>query len=89
MTGAQKIREYEMTGAQSVRIDKSENHAYKLRMCKIRADKTDHVSENGRMMELKSNTTIREIACVKMLTRNRSSEVQWTMTEFLLSQEQQ
>ena len=40
------------------------------------------------MTELKSFTTVRENVHVKMLMRNRSSEIQWTMTEFLLSQEQ-
>ena len=79
MTGAEKTREYELKGAQktdayepkgaqNVRVDQSENHAYKPRKCKIRAYKTVHVSECGRMMELKSFTTIREIVRVKMLT---------------------
>ena len=68
LTGDQKNREYESTGAQNVRVDKSENHAYKPRQCKIRAYKTVYVSECGRMMELRSFKTIREIVRVKMLT---------------------
>ena len=47
-TGDQKSHEYESTGAQNVQVDKSENHAYKPRQCKIRAYKTVHVSEGGR-----------------------------------------
>ena len=58
--GAQKTREYELMG----RVDKSQKI---MRNCKIRAYRTD-VSESGRMMELKSFTTTREIARVKMLT---------------------
>ena len=44
------------------------NHAYKMRKCKIHAYRTVHVSECGRMVELKSFTKIREIVRVKMLT---------------------
>ena len=68
LMGAEKTDAYEPMGAQNVPDDKSENHACKQRKCKIRAYKTVHVSECGRMMELKSFTTITEIVRVKMLT---------------------
>ena len=52
--GALKNDAYEPMGVQNVRVDKSENHVYKPRKCKIRAYKTVHVSECARMTELKS-----------------------------------
>ena len=42
-------------------------HAYKLRMRKSR-DERVLVSECGKIVELKSFPTIKEIACVKMQT---------------------
>ena len=40
--------------------------------------KTVHVSKCGRMTELKSSMNVRENVHAKMLTRNQSSEIQWT-----------
>ena len=68
MTGAEKTREYELKGAQNGRVDKSEKSCVRTKKVQKRAHKTVHVSECGRMMELKSFTTIREIVRVKMQT---------------------
>ena len=68
LKGAEKTDAYEPMGAQNVGVDKSENHVYKPRKCNIRACRTVHVSECGRLMELESFTTIREIVRVKMLS---------------------
>ena len=57
MTGARKTDEYEPMGAQNVRVDKSEKPCVQAeKSAKSRAYKTVHVSECGRMLELKSFT---------------------------------
>ena len=80
LNSRQKIDEYEIAGAL--------NPCEQTKKVKIHVCKTVHVSECERMTEFKSFTAIRENVHVKMLTRSWSSEIQWTMTEFLLSQEQ-
>ena len=51
-----------------VRAVGSESHACELRRCKSRADERVLVSECGKLVELKSFPTVKEIACVKMQT---------------------
>ena len=49
-------------------MDGQKSHACELRRCKRRADERVLVSECGKMVELKSLTKVKEIACVKMQT---------------------
>ena len=51
-----------------VRAVGSESQACELRRCKSRADERVLVSECGKLVELKSLPTVKEIACVKMQT---------------------
>ena len=60
LMGAQKTDEYEITGGLNPRV--------RIKKVKNPCVKTVHVSECGRMKELKSFTTVRENVHVKMLT---------------------
>ena len=68
MMSAQKTDAYMTTSAQNVRVDKSKNSFGTDQESEKSVSKTVHVSEYGRMMELKSFTTIRENVHAKVLT---------------------
>ena len=89
LTDSRKTDAYKLTDSRKTDAyklsDSRKTDAYKLHRKRM---KTVHVSKCGRMTELNSSMNLRENVHAKMLTWKQSSEVQWTMTEFLLSQEQ-